>query len=406
MSTKKKDQAPAADEQLAATPGTELVPVENIPTADDYINNAIKDLRKVEGQELIDAQIESLKKQYLELKVTDLNDRPAYIAAADGAKIVKKLRTGVENKRKELNEFPLRFQREVNAEAKRITEALTPIETHLKEQVEKFEQAEEAAKRAEQDRRHKELLANGWAYNGTFYVCGPITMTIDQVMKLEDKSWEKAIQHGKDEIARKQAEQDRLEQQRKDAEAAAEKIRIEQEQLRNEQEQLRRERLEARAELLEAAGYVKPEGGVAFIHTEFRNLFIGADIVASLSAEEFKATLAGLKQDVATKREQLAAKAQAPTAPAPQATAPAQEPIAPVDTDVDPFGHAAIEAAANQIEDVLNTDLGDVFASPAMRSAEYVDGYEHCREQVLAIFNDGVQRKRAEFIQLITNLKP
>jgi len=377
---KPKSEAPAeAVEQVN-------VPAVVIPTGEDYINQAVNDLQALDGQELIDQQIEALKEQYLGLNVSDLNDRPAYVALADGAKLAKKLRLAVENKRKELNEFPLKFQRAVNAEAKRITEALSPVEQHCLAEVAKFEQAEEQAKKAEQQARHKTLIESGWVYNGTFYVCGPISMTLDQVMRMNEEQLNKAYKHGQDELARQAAEQ-----KRKDDEA--ERLRKEAEDLEAEKEQLRKERMDARAEILMAAGFNLNSTGAAYVHGEFNNLFIGVDVVVNTTLQEFRDRLNELKADVQRKKDELAAKPE-PVAtkidlPTIQANTEAIFDAVIPDTEVDPFGQIAIEAAAEQ-----------------RLSAEYIDGYEHCRQQVLSIFNDGIQRKRSEFIQVITNLKP
>jgi hypothetical protein len=380
---KTKDTAPAeAVEQTN-------VPAVVIPTGEDYINQAVQDLQVVEGKELIDKQIEALKEQYLGLTVSDLNDRPAYVALADGGKLAKRLRLAVDAKRKELNEFPLKFQRAVNAEAKRITELLAPIEQHCLAEVAKFEQAEAEAKKAEQARKHKELIESGWVYNGTFYVCGPISMTLEQVMRMNEDQWAKAIKHGQDEVARQEAEKARIK-------AEQDRIRKEAEDIEAEKEQLRKERMEARAEILMAAGFSLNSTGAAYVHTEFKNLFIGVEVVVNTTLQEFRDRLNELKADVQRKKDELAAKPEpvATTVAAevfPDVTQPIEDVTAPAtfDTEVDPFGHIAIEAAAEQ-----------------RLSAEYIDGYEHCRQQVLAIFNDGVQRKRSEFISLITNLQP
>lgn len=338
----------------APAEAVEQINLPAIPTGEDYINKAVNDLQAVDGQQLIDTQIESLKGQYLGLIVSDLNDRPAYIALKDGAKLAKNLRLSVENKRKELNEFPLKFQRAVNAEAKRITELLTPVEQHCLAEVAKFEKAEEEEKRKEQAARHSALVNQGWIYNGSFYVCGPISMTVDQVMRLTEEGMSKALKHGQEEEERQAAEKARMEAEQKRQAEEAERLRKEQEQLRAEQEAMRKEREELERMKAELAAEKARKEAAAKV------------VVAPPSSEAVE-----LAQDAMNK------------------LAETME----VDTDVDPFGHVVIEAASN-----------DVFA-PA-HSSEYIDGYEHCRSAVLAIFNDNIPRKRAEFIEAINNLKP
>jgi hypothetical protein len=51
----------------------------------------------------------------------------------------------------------------------------------------------------------------------------------------------------------------------------------------------------------------------------------------------------------------------------------------------------------------IDTDTGEVF--PA-HSTEYMDGYEHCRQQVIAILSEPVARRKSEIVELINALKP
>ena len=108
--------------------------------------------------ELIDANIEralqefsepdqiiaNLAKEYLPLTLAE----NGFETITEARKRVSRLRIKIEAKRKELKEGSLKYGRAVDGEAKRLTTALEPIETHLERQ--------EAIHNAERDRIKEE----------------------------------------------------------------------------------------------------------------------------------------------------------------------------------------------------------------------------------------------------------
>jgi hypothetical protein len=356
-----------------------------VPTGDDYIAQAVNELAVVDGKQKIDEAITGLQQQYGSLTVQGLNDRVAYIAAADGAKLVKKLRTGIEAKRKELNEFPLKFQRAVNAEAKRITELLQPIEAHLKTQVDRFEKAEEEAKKAQHALKHQQLVESGWQFNGAFYVCGPLSMPPSQAMELSDDRFEKALDHGMKELERQTAENKRREEEAKRQAEEAERLRKEQEQLQAEKAQMRQELIEARTMKMEAAGAELRNG---WFYAAGERYGAPSDI-ANMEASQFAALIDRVKADIA-----------ASTVPAPEPAQPITINPIPVEEmpllHPDPFGIHAQQPEPEIVQPFTGIK----------RPFEYLDGYDHCREQVLAILADPTPRRKSEIIDLVKALKP
>lgn len=104
-----------------------------------------------------DAAIATMADVYLKLKIDGVDDRPGLVAVHDARMIVKGKRIEVEKKRVELKADALDWGRKVDAEAKRITGLLAPIEEHL-ETEEKRVTDDKARLKAEAERRDAERL--------------------------------------------------------------------------------------------------------------------------------------------------------------------------------------------------------------------------------------------------------
>lgn len=92
----------------------------------------------------------------------------------------------------------------------------------------------------------------------------------------------------------------------------------------------------------------------------------------------------------------------APTNRTPQSFPPVQErergivikEATPAPETIDVLGTAVVEPEA------LKPKFGTV------TTFDYSEGFEDCRAQVIALFQDPTPRKRAEFIEAFRNLKP
>lgn len=127
----------------------------------------------VEKPELIqfrkqDAAIAQLAEQYMPLRIDGISDKQGFKAVHDARMVVKNTRIAVEKKRKELKEDALRYGQAVDAEARRLTALLEPIESHLQleedavvNERERIKRAAEEAKRAALQKRLDALLAVG-----------------------------------------------------------------------------------------------------------------------------------------------------------------------------------------------------------------------------------------------------
>jgi hypothetical protein len=119
----------------------------------DMIEMAVSELSK----QVTNEAIAELSKKYMPLKINGLEDKKGYEAVHAARMDVVKRRTAVEKKRKELKADALKFGQAVDAEAKRITALLHPIENHLESEESAIVQ-EKARIAAEKERLEQERI--------------------------------------------------------------------------------------------------------------------------------------------------------------------------------------------------------------------------------------------------------
>ena len=228
-----------------------------------------------ESFNLSDQAIAKLDGDYSCLTINGVEDKDGFRTVSAARKVIKNYRVSIEKRRKELTADALHFQRAINAEAKRITELLEPIEVKLLAQETWFEEEqarikkeEEEKKRAKTVARSKSLEECGYRFDFAQisfirdYDNSRIAMQVvefsqdtefDSLLldakktheiyikqKLEE---EKRIEQEKQRIAAEQkAESDRIEAERK---AESERIAVEQ---KIESDRLEKEKAELAAE--------------------------------------------------------------------------------------------------------------------------------------------------------------
>lgn len=181
------------------------------------------------------AVIEKMAEQYLPLKIKNLTDKEGYKAVREARLTVKEKRVGVEKRRKELKEDSLRFGKAVDAEAKRITALLEPIESHLEAQEDWWDALKERLKQEAIKQEQEKLQARVDALRQ--YACS-IPVAALQVMDDTDFEWTLESVKAEYEIAEKariaaekeKQEAERLESERLvaiKAEQEAERLRLE-----------------------------------------------------------------------------------------------------------------------------------------------------------------------------------
>jgi septal ring factor EnvC (AmiA/AmiB activator) len=180
----------------------------------------------------------------LKNELTGLTD---YKAVTSGIAVVRDLRVSVEATRKALKEDSLAWGRKVDAEAKRITDALKSIEEPLKLIKQQIDDAKEAAKKAAEAARIAEVERRLKAFEDLEYAISPYKVErfsdaefCDELEKASAKFREVLAARAE---AKAKAEADRIKAIADEA-ARAEALRIEREQLAAERKKLDAEKAE------------------------------------------------------------------------------------------------------------------------------------------------------------------
>lgn len=176
-----------------------------------------------------DATIAEIKNEFGGLRVLDIDDEQGYALCKEARKKVRDLRLSIEDRRKELKAESLEFGRLVDAEAKRITALVTPVEEHLAAQLaivddEKKRREAEAARIAKEriDTRQRRMAEVG------------AVLSYEDAASISDEKFEMLFTSA--EVAHKRAEEIRAaeraqleklqaEQKARDAELEAERAK-------------------------------------------------------------------------------------------------------------------------------------------------------------------------------------
>lgn len=193
-------------------------------------------------------KLKEFEDTYLNIVVADVKDLQGYSFIVDGMKSLKKTRTSIEKRRKELTEPALKYQRELKAEADRLTQRIETIETHLDKQKQWFENATKAEQERVFNLRIAQLTENGFELSNGFYIAGAIHLSGDKVKSLDDSEFDFYIEQGKKEKARKEAEKQLLAEQQKAMQEAQLEIQRLREELAKERERVAQERAELEAQ--------------------------------------------------------------------------------------------------------------------------------------------------------------
>ena len=270
-----------------------------------------------------DAAIAAMRSEYMPLAINGVNDADGYKAVHNARMVVRSHRVEVEKVRKELKADALEYGRKVDAEAKRITAMLAPIEDHLaveednyiteKERIRNAARlAAEAEAKAKADAEAARLKAEQEAATAKLRA-EQEAVRIERERLAEEQrklaEQQRQIQAEKDRIAAEERKRlQAIENERIRAEAA-EKARIETEQ------RLAREAAAAKAreEAAAAAAKVKAEAAEAArlkaeaLRPDREKLAAFADMVAQLDIPAVSPAAAGhiatirlALQDVAT----------------------------------------------------------------------------------------------------------
>jgi len=383
------DAAPIVPETVDAVEETAFE-AENSKALTIMIGNAVKQYS------ITDNAIEEMKQRLGGLTVTSVEDKAAYDVVKAGWQEVKNLRIAIEHKRKALNRNAIDYKAAVDAEAKRITSLLEEIEEPLKERKEWFDNEKLRLKAEEEQRKQQQfiertnyLLQCGFMFNGSMYVLDTLHVTTNQIREFEDAQWiEVAARANTLSIERLEA--------KKRAEAEAQAA---QQAQQAEMAAMIQERYETRTAWLQGRGVVLVGGQWMFGGVSIPDVSVRDYTKEAWQEAARKIVAAGIAPTV----QPVAAVQQ--VAPQPQATAPQADPTilyAPSE-----YGTTATVPAPTQPEPPINVPSSEpVKHEPSVTEKYYAEGFRACQAILITRFHDGQQRTRAQWIQLIENLKP
>lgn len=175
---------------------------------------------------ITDHVISAMKDRYMPLSIKGIEDKAGYLMVKEARLTIKSKRVEVEKIRKELKEDALRYGRIVDAEAKRITALLEPIEHHLSEEQSRIDNEKENI-RLEKERKKRELFQNRI---DSFRKYDFIPTDLLALEQMTEEEFEKHLDQAKILFEEKQKRLAEIEAEKK---AQEEKIRVENERLAN-----------------------------------------------------------------------------------------------------------------------------------------------------------------------------
>lgn len=191
-----------------------------------------------------DAAIAAMGEQFLALTIDGLKDRDGYQKVHESRMLVKNTRVAVEKRRKDLKEDALNYGRQVDAEAKRLTALLEPIEAHLEAEQSRIDAEKENIRKAEEEKKQAaingriEILA-GYGRQGDL-----LTLAV-----LPDAEFEAEVAKSKTEFEASQAQKAEEEKLKKEESERLARVAEEQAQERARLEAMAKEQEQKQADI-------------------------------------------------------------------------------------------------------------------------------------------------------------
>lgn len=198
---------------------------------------------------------------YMELKVLGLDDKEGLQKVHEARMEVRRHRIDVEKARKKLKEDSLDYGRRVDAEAKRITGLLEPIESYLEEQESIVEREKERLRQIEEQKKREKLkdrldkLAKVGAMRDPSIVAAIPDEAFNSMLENAEREFEAKLKREAEEAAERdrqnellRIERDRIEAERKQQEEERRKLAAEQEAINAERRRIDAEKQKAEQE--------------------------------------------------------------------------------------------------------------------------------------------------------------
>jgi chromosome segregation ATPase len=200
--------------------------------ADVAINQMI--LQTIESDEALNQKIES----YNALMIKGIEDMVSYKMVDAAIKDLKKLRTSIAKSRLELTR-PADAYREKLIEAERSrVEKLKTLEAKLIADKQKIDDAIKAKREATFIERSQKLHEVGYTIQNNLFVLGAFHIPSDQLSDMNEDEFERYMEHGRDEMKRREAEAQAIKEAKEQAEKQAQLLEQERLQLQQQREQM------------------------------------------------------------------------------------------------------------------------------------------------------------------------
>jgi hypothetical protein len=191
-------------------------------------------LQTIESDEALNQKIES----YNALMIKGIEDMVSYKMVDAAIKDLKKLRTSIAKMRLELTR-PADAYREKLIEAERSrVEKLKALELKLIADKQKIDDAIKAKREATFIERSQKLHEVGYTIQNNLFVLGAFHIPSDQLSDMNEDEFERYMEHGRDEMKRREAEAQAIKEAKEQAEKQAQLLEQERLQLQQQREQM------------------------------------------------------------------------------------------------------------------------------------------------------------------------
>jgi superfamily I DNA and/or RNA helicase len=159
-------------------------------------------------------QLNDTLESYRSLSIDGIENVAAYREANTALKTVRKWRIDIESARKEITRPIDVFKKQLIEFEAELIIPIKQVEEHLKSDIQKIDDAKEAARKELILSRSAQLKENGFNQIEDSFQCGPVTITTAQISEFSDEEMDYYVQLGQKELARRKAEEERMQRER------------------------------------------------------------------------------------------------------------------------------------------------------------------------------------------------
>jgi hypothetical protein len=159
-------------------------------------------------------QLKDALDSYRSLSIDGIENVAAYREANTALKTIRKWRIDIESARKEITRPIDGLKKQLIEFESELIVPIKQVEEHLKSDIQKIDDAKEAARKELILSRSAQLKENGFNQVEDTFQCGAFNVTTAQIAEFTDEEMEYYIQLGAKEVARRKAEEERMQRER------------------------------------------------------------------------------------------------------------------------------------------------------------------------------------------------